>query len=384
MEEYKEIKKLLRPSLDMKASDKLHKKVHSALYKDTREKSFQAWIYGGISVSVVASILLIIFIPSGVSAKQILSQAISALGETKNIEMVLDIRTRPVENFRYIDLEEEFIKHRIEIQQNDSILKWRVDKNDRIAVSNGYEIYTWVPTLGLGWHINNNDNENILGYLSSLLNPRGILEKELENCQKNKSSKYKVTTNGEDILLTVYSPAQGNFENPYSLNRSITESENIRRYVIESSTHRLKKASISIITEKKEIEVFRVDSIIYGNGVKNLFTPDKDIKFIEIVNQSGGLTGLSAEEAASIILNAFENWNKRILHRVMLPELWENLHREKFIGSKLISVGKAFTSGIGNSIFVPYTLELSDGSFQSHNLALQKTTSGGWIVTGGL
>ena len=384
MVDYNDIKELLQPRRDIKASAKLRKKVQSALYKNHKKRNLSAWVFGGISLSAVAAILLIIFIPSRLSAKQILSQAISALRNTGSIEMVAEIRTRPMENFRYIDLEENFIKHHIEIVHNDSILQWRIDKGGRVALNMGHEIYTWIPDLGLGWRIENTDNENVLGYLESLLNPCEILETELRNCQMNNGSKYKVTQNGGDIILTVHTPAQGNFENPYSLNRSITESENIRKYIIDTKTNRLKKACVAVISGKKETQVLRVDSIIYGDGIKNFVIPDVGVKFVEIENQYGGLYGLSAEEAASTILNAFETWNEKILHQVMLPEMWDTLHKEKFKESKLVSIGTAFSSGIGSSVFVPYTLELSDGTIQRHNIILQKTDSRGWIVAGGI
>ena len=384
MKDYNDIKILLKPNHDIKASANLRQNIRAALYKEHRKRNFKTWLFGSISLSTVAAVLLFVFSPSGLSAKHLLSQVITALENIESIKMVADIRTRPIENFRYIDLKDDFVKHQIDIVHNNSILKWRIDKEGRIAMSNGHEIYTWIPALGLGWHIDNTDSENVLGYLASLLNPKEILETELRNCQINNGSKYKVTQNGENIILTVHSPAQGTFENPYSLNRSITESESIRKYVIDATTNRLKSASVSVITEKKEIEVLKVDSITYGSGNNNLFIPNKGVKFVEIKKQQGGLAGLSAEEAASTILNAFENWNEKILLQVMLPEISENLHREKFKGSKLISIGTAFTSGVGNSIFVPYTLELSDGSIQHHNIALQKIDTGGWIVAGGI
>lgn len=384
MEDYKDIREFLKPRRDIKASESLHTKIHAVLYKEHKKRHFQTWIYGGISLSAVAAILLLVFIPSGMSAKHLLSQVIKALGDTESLEMVAEIRSRPVENFRYIDLDENFVRHQFEIVENDSVLKWRINKGGRIAMSNGNEIYTWIPDLGVGWRIDNANNENVLGFLANLLNPRKILEMELKNCKENNKSKYKVKQNGEEIILTIQTPAQGTFENPYLLNKSITESENKRLYVIDATTNRLKRVTVSVISGKREIEVVKVDSINYSIGDK-IFIPDKRIKFIEIENnQSGGLTGFNAEEAASIILNALENWDENILNQVMAPEIWENLHREKFQGSKLISIGTSFTSGIGNSIFVPYTLALPEGSVQRHNIALQQTDSGGWIISGGL
>ena len=100
--------------------------------------------------------------------------------------------------------------------------------------------------------------------------------------------------------------------------------------------------------------------------------------------QPSGLIGLSAEEAASTILNAFADWNDSILTKVFIPEVLETAYRERFQGSMIISVGRPFKSGNNNSTFVPYSLKLKDGTIQRHNIALQKTEYGGWIVVGGL
>jgi len=49
-----------------------------------------------------------------------------------------------------------------------------------------------------------------------------------------------------------------------------------------------------------------------------------------------------------------------------------------------LSIGESFNSGNEGIIFVPYVLRLADGSEKRHNLALQKSSQGGWIVVGGL
>ena len=84
------------------------------------------------------------------------------------------------------------------------------------------------------------------------------------------------------------------------------------------------------------------------------------------------------------VLNAFADWDNSVLDKVMMRAVSDITYREKFSGSRLVSIGHSFTSGTSNSIFVPYTLELRDGSIHCHNIALQETYSGGWIVTGGL
>lgn len=383
MEDYKDIRELLRPRRDIKASAKLREKVRLAIDKDRKNRMLKKWVFGGISLSAVAAVLLLMLIPSRMSAKEILSQAIEAMRNYDSIEMVVDVRTRPVENFRYIGLDDEFVTHHIDIVASDSLLNWRIDKGERVALSNGKDIYTWIPSVKLGFHITDTENENVLGYMANLLTPRMILEAELHNCISNSDAEYTVSKSESDIVLTVHTVPQGNFENPYLLNSSILESENVRRYVIDVNTKELKSATVSVLSGGREIVVLKVMSISYNNN-SNAFPLPEDIKFVETENQPVGLKGLSAVEATSAILNAFSEWNVAILDKVMIHEVSDAAYREQFSGSRLISVGNPFTSGAGNSTFVPYTLKLRDGTMQRHNIALQKTDSGGWIVVGGL
>ena len=79
MEDYKDIRELLRPRRDIKASAKLREKVRLAIDKDRKNRMLKKWVFGGISLSAVAAVLLLMLIPSGMSAKEILSQAIDCL-----------------------------------------------------------------------------------------------------------------------------------------------------------------------------------------------------------------------------------------------------------------------------------------------------------------
>lgn len=384
MDDYKEIKELLKPRRDIKASDELRLKIIRAVERKNRKRVVRNWVFGGISLSAVAAVLLLVFVPSGMSAKEILAEAINALGGTEDIEMIAEVRTRPVENFRYIDVNEDFVTHHIYIADSDSLLRWRIDKGERVATGNGTDIYTWMPTLKLGLHLPESEEEKVLGYMATLLTPRKILETELDNCIGGKGGEYTVNKSGSDIILTVHAMPQGNFDNPYLLNSSIAESENIRRYVIDAESKRLKSATVSVISGSREIPVLKITSINFGQHRNDICRLADGIRYVETEHSPVGLKGLSAEEAATTTLNAFTDWNEAILDKVMMREVSDVTYKEKFSGSRLISIGHSFTSGTGNSIFVPYTLELKDGTVQRHNIALQKTDSGGWIVVGGL
>lgn len=73
MDDYKDIKELLRPRRDIKASDELRRKVGKALERDRRNRIARKWLYGGISLTAVAALLLLVIVPSGLSAKEVLA-----------------------------------------------------------------------------------------------------------------------------------------------------------------------------------------------------------------------------------------------------------------------------------------------------------------------
>lgn len=388
MEDFNEIRDMLTPRRDIKASDTLRRRIDGAI-ADTHRKEVKKRrshrLWGAVGLGAAAAIaVMVLTMPFGLSAKEILAGVLDTFLNADHINMVVEVRTQPAENFRYIDLKEPFVRHSVSISRSDSMTAWRIDKGVRAAVGRNGEVSTWVAPLKLGWHMHDVDLTDFLGYFATLLDPSAIIETELEQSLTDDSAAYSVSRKDGEIVMTVRSMPHGDFTNPYLLNTSIAESENIRRYVIDAATRRLKAASVSVVSGTKETVVLRISSITYSPDSLASYTLPPDVTFIETYSDPAGLCGLSAEEAASTVLNAFADWDREILDRVMFPGMSDAAYRERFIGSRLLSVGMSFTSGSGNTIFVPYRLRLSDGTLQRHNIALQRSSAGGWIVVGGL
>lgn len=382
MEDYKDIKDMLTPRRDFTASDELRNRINLALESHTRKRKPMRWIYGIIASCAAAAVLLLIIMPTRVSAKEVLIDALNALLDSDGIEMTVEVRTRPMENFRYINIADDFVEHSISIARSDSTISWRIDKGGRTAAGNNGTIYTWIDRLDIGWKFNNAEPGEVVGEMAILLTPEKILELELQNCADNTVANYNVEKKDDDILLTVYSHPQGDFSNPYMLNASIAESENIRRYVIDADSKHLKSASVSMVKDRKETEVLKITSINYDTPVNRLPAIPSDIHFVKL--HALGLTGLNASEAASVFLNALESWDTSILEKAIDGNTLSTIYRDEFEGAAVISVGYAFTSGNEGNTYVPYTLRMPDGEIKSHNLVLQKIHTGGWIVVGGL
>ncbi len=385
MDEYKDIKDLLKPRRDFAASEELRNRIDLTLDSFAHKRKTLWWLWSVGASCVAAAVLLFILLPMGMSAKEILTDTINALKNTGSIEMTIEVRTRPMENFRYINMAEDFVVHDIFITKSDSTIYWRIDKGDRTALGNMQGIYNWINQLNIGWRTNNNDPKELLGEMAILLTPEKILEAELQNCVNNSDAHYNIEKKNGEIILTVHYKAQGDFSNPYILNTSIAESENVRNYVIDAATKHLKKASVSIINGRQKTEVLKITNIVYDASNQDLLAFPSGIKFIDTPNNSlQGLTGLSATEAASAFLNALETWNMSILENTVDNNMLSAIYEQDLKGSTLVSVGKSFTSGNEGLTFVPYTLQLPNGTQKQHNLALHKNEQGGWIIVGGL
>lgn len=385
MEDYKDIKDMLKPRRDFAASQELRNRINTTLENHTRKSHSKKWIWGISASCVAAAVLILILLPSGVSAKEILAQTLNSLLKSEGVEMTVEVRTRPMENFRYINLKDGFVEHHISVVKSDSTLTWRVDKGDRTAAGNNNVSYNWISQYNIGWSSGEAGSEDMLGEMAILLTPEKILENELDNCVNNAESTYSVSKKDGDIILTVHSQPKGDFSNPYKLNASIEESENIRRYVIDSTTKHLKSASVSILNGNRETEVLRITKINYGKPKNNLMDLPGNVRFIEMSHTAlQGILVPTATEAASAFLNALEAWNDSILGVSIDENMRLSVLEPGLKGAVLESIDKAFISGNEDTYFVPYELRLPDGTHKRHNLALQKTNKGGWIVVGGL
>lgn len=385
MDDYKDITAMLKPRRDFAASDELRNRIDCTLDSYTRKRKplIRLWSVGAACIAAAA--LIFILIPNGMSAKVILAESLDALLSSEGIEMTVEVRTRPMENFRYIDLAEDFVVHNILIAKSDSSISWRIDKGGRTAMGNSKVIYNWIDRLNIGWRTNNADPKELFGEIAHLLTPEKILESELQNCINNPDARYDVHKKDGEIVLSVYSKPQGDFSNPYMLNASIAESENVRRYVIDSDTGHLKSASVCIINGKRETEILKITDIIYGLPHTDITALPAGVRFVDVAQDTlHGLADLTATEAASAFLNALESWDLNLLEKAIDANSLDAFYSEELKGAVLDSIGHAFTSGAEGNIYVPYTLRLPDGTAKSHNLVLQKRPGSGWIVVGGL
>lgn len=382
MDNYDEIIGHMKPRHEIKASPRLRMRTEALLAKRRRRDASRRWLWW-IGTSVIAAAVMgVLFIPFGMSAKEVLSVALDALRGDTSVEMTVEVRTSPAENFSYIDIGDDFVPHRIISTHFDSVSSWSIDKGGRAAVGIGSQIYCWLKDLKLGW-TGYTSPHSVFEGLEIFISPGTILEAELRQCEAENGAEYTVEKKDGEIHLTVKAEPQGDFANPYLLDSSIKDSKNIRHYVLDAATKLLKSASVSIISDGREIEVLRVSGIKYGNGA-TVAPPPADVSFVDVASPSGAFAGLGPEDAAKKILGAFEKWDTSVIYKVIDPELAERSYRDIYEGAVLLKVGEAFRSGEFPGAFVPYVLRIRDGHVKEWNVALRRSADGGWEVDGGI
>lgn len=386
LNEYDGILSELRPKCEVKASPELTEKIMRAAKTRKSKKRRPMIAFWGSVAGVAAVVALMLYVPT-VSAKELLGAAVNTLNSVRSMVMEVEVRTLPRENFAYIDLQKDFVPHKISASYSNNGTVWRVDKSGRIACGNDQTVCLWLPETGMGWGYDSG-NDNVLEFFKMLVTPQLILEKEYEKSLAYENDGYKVERKGGELLLTVHAYPHGDdYNNPYMLNASIEDSENIRRYVFDAKSRRLKGLSIAVVSNGEEVEVLRTTSIVFDEPLKDsellAVSPGVSIEWNYALK--GILAGATAKEVATKILSSFKDWNSREFDfDALCSKEEQSAYKDVYAGSVLLSVGEPFHSGTSGATFVPYKLRLSDGRIVELNLALLQQEDSTWIVTGGL
>jgi hypothetical protein len=273
---------------------------------------------------------------------------------------------------------------------------WSIEKKDgrTVLFKGGNQLYEWLNggDNGVGWA------KYYDGYpdsdLAIFLDPRLLLEAELRTAERNRGTKYATYDNGETVVVSVTTIAQGDFsESEYMLNTSILEANTIREYTFAKSTGELLKLRIDFIIDSQPVTVIESEVIHYNEpmSAEDLYN---EALFESVSFQTTDIEGAessplvchSADEAAKIILGAMGDWNTEILstamcyYRDFMPTL-----EAKYKGLKVKSVKKAVKSGLYPGRFVECQVILANGEKERLVLALRNDNSSHvWLLDGGL
>ena len=383
----------LKPKQEARMSEGFQKKVMEKARRHYEVSSDERWKigwYGKWSVAAMVALVcltgVLVFQSTPLSAHSLLEMAISNFKDIRTMVMDIDIRTRRQESFSYVTVDDEFINHSIGVRY-DEPMRWRVEKAPgRIACGEGDENCFWWTKHKVGFY-KKGEPDSYLGYLSILLQPKEILQRELDNSLDSEGMEYSVKNEGDEIILTVHShltEKERSFR--VLLNRAIETSENIRKYIFDKKTKRLKNLIVYMVVDGKQIEVIRTNRIVYNVelGRATLLELPSDVKIDSlgwVSSPTSSLENTTPEDATRMILQSMEKWDETILRPV-----FGSLHdvfRANLKGTKLLKVGVSFQEGSANKYFIPYSIELPDGKVRDGNMVLCKKKDI-WTFDGGL
>ena len=385
----------VKPSPDMR--ERILKAAEQAAAQSKRQKSRMGYWLGAISsAAAVIAVAITLTLNSPVyAARKYFSGAIMAASDVKTMVMKLSVRTKPDEPIDYLNPSLDFIPATVKVIYGEPML-WSMEKKDGRNVlcnGDGY-VYEWIGGKDgrVGWKKSAKGIVN--SELAAFLDPRLLLEAERRTAERNKGTKYQVIDNGELVVVTAMTTAQGDFsESEYTLNTSLAEASTVRVYSFAKSTGELVQMRIDIVVDDKPITVIESESIAYNEPLTASNLSDKDLSQIEFQSNDianavdSPLVGITADEAAKIILKAMSEWDTEILNTAMHYFKGDvmKIVEDRYRGLEVRSIEKAVKSGLYPGRFVKCKVILPNGKKETLVLALRNDNKQGvWLLDGGL
>ncbi len=304
--------------------------------------------------------------------------------------IVVAVRTKPHENFAYINYTLPFVDHHLWINF-DSPMRWRLKKEGeggegRTVVFDGSEKFVWNEGATLGFK--GDRNTNLEEWFDILLDPTIIPMRE--KAALKEGVKYRIEEDGNETILKADVKARGDFSNNYCRNSSIEESDTHRELRFDRETGQLKGMKIFVKIAGVDILVVDVKSIMYagGNVIDDaMFSlPESVTEWRDVMTapQAGRFSGITASQAARLIADAID---KGDMESVKETFVYYDLGfiNEHFKGAKVLKLGKPFRSGLYSGVFVPCKVRMGNGRVERLKFALRNDNPDGvWLVDGGI
>ncbi len=317
----------------------------------------------------------------------------NAMRNVKNVgsfQMDFFMRTKPNENFEYVNPEDDFVKVNIKLMRQNGSTYYRVEKeNGRVLVYDGKEQYLW-------WgdnYLKDNSNHSLLGSLTNLLIPERLLASQKSAVEFSNDVKVSKTENESTIeivtegLETYVDLAQ------LLATGDMDDCKVVMKNVFSKNDGLLRSVKVYITYKGVETLVMYADDIQYNVMLTVAeITSLPEAEWIPCNNEESvseerlaELRKEPAEQAArriveAIISDNFENAEEALYS---YKNIFKMLH-ESFEGCSADGfVAKSHKSYDG--VYVFYELKRPDGKVVKRHIALRKDRNLNiWIADGGL
>ena len=403
--EYEEMQSVfatLRPAVTLNAPLSLKHNIIQQLNKNditmetvNKKRSILTPVFKRILAAAAIVTALVLVIPffssnnaSGKAANSLFQNAIDATALVKNMKLNFSMRTVAKDNFDLVGKELPMLQHTI-VKTFELPEKWRIEKSGRVVVCDGANQYLWIPDTKQA--VKGPANAGFINWVKVLLDPSNLLWKEKEEA-KVKGSVVTIKEDAANQYVTIVSKAEGNFLNAYLKNTSISESDNRREYVFDKNTKLLKGLKIYLLKGKGETLIFSIDSIVYDTDISNdafaIHLPEGaewQAINMDVVNES--FSTISSKRAAELIFDALakKDFESTKTAWTQFNSFSLNSVEKNYGGLKVLRIGESFKSGLYPGEFVPYMIQLPDGTVRNSKLALRNDNKNKvWVVDGGI
>lgn len=387
---------MLTPKVEVNPSAEMREHILNRFDKRTVQHPIRkSWHYylGGVvsAAAIVAIVVTTMFTTPSYAARRYFESAIAAIEQITTMHLQMVARTKLTEDFTYINPEEEFHPITIKVAYGKPDI-WGVEKSGgRYMLCDGESVYNWLAKSQSCTAISAKDALD--PELASFIDTKRLLTYEREMARHIEGASYSIDEGASEVVVKITMPAQGNFsQSQYMRNTSIAESNSIREYTFDKQSGVLTAFRIDILTaDNTPVTVLKSTRIAYNEplDIDALVSVERPAKVVEAASAQADspLVGISAEEAARLILEGISSWDKQIIELNFYSISKKSLQkvRDRYEGMRILSIGEAFSSGLYPGVFINCRIEFADGKQEDIRLAIRNDNpQRAWVFDGGL
>jgi len=352
------------------------------------------WGFGLGAAGAAAAILILTLSPSNVQAKaaEVLAKGARAVAKITSVHFRGLVRTRPQDNFSYINPDCEF--YTIELwKQFEPQLKWRVEKPERVAVMDGQSTTLYIRAANTAMRVPKPASSAFdTDWLQRLANLSTAIENELENAQAKGWKLSLDRQNGPDgrVKAIVTVEAKSDLPaNDYLKNKFVDTSDTRRVYRFDDQTGLLEGVQVYMTRPAGDVLIFELQQIDYNQAIqaaKFQIELPADVNWYQEPQKlpdTQKYAAMTAEQAARAFFEACSRSDWTEAAKFFPMPLNEQI-RQYVAGLEIVSLGQSYGSQGYPGRFVPYEIKMKNGDVKEHNLALKKDPrTARWFVDGG-
>ncbi|MHC4398488.1 MAG: zf-HC2 domain-containing protein [Planctomycetota bacterium] len=360
-------------------------------------RRFRLFAMGGTAATAAVLFVLAVFWPSRsdntVQAAEVLAKAAEAASDLRSVHIRGRIRTVAHENFEVVFPDRDFVP--VEVwRQFGKEPKWRVEKPQRVAVTDGASAVMLVNVVNSQIAFKGPPHSPFdAGWLLRMADVGDVITEELrvalaEGGDLNLAARRQGPDGKQKLVVTIDAKAPKDVAD-HLKKIVITLSDHRRVYQFDAQTRRLEDVKIYMRRDDRDVLVFEATEIEYDPEIDpSTFTleiPEDALWYEEPkrLPDNEKYERMRPDEIARALLEACakEDWEEAQKH--WGAPITEPL-KKYLAGLEIIRIGEPFESGTG-AWAVPYEIRIANGYVKKLNLYLRKHPSAGrYIAVGGI